>query len=392
MLALNVIVLAQVSSEVAPSISVDHTDGPAVDHIAFWAAGRLANDGAAASAYDRATLSAVQSAGLGFEYRGEMPWFYPPLTQIISQPFALLDPAWSLILWGVVGLLLFLIVGWRICPDPLALVAAGAAGPVFSALFTGQIGLFIAPIAGMCLLALMRDLEGQRAGGRIGGWMALLLLKPQVAFVIPLALAATGRWRAIWVAVAVGLAMIAASLAFQGAGGWIALAETLMGAPGYFMTGDAAEFFWARYANLYGAARANGLPVWPAAAAQGALVAASLICAVGAIRSAHAPPAAVAAIVAYACVLAAPRIYGFDLPLLVIGALFQTRAALQVGWGRGEATVFIVAFAVAEYGFLGRPHALALVAPLLITFAYWRYVIAGKALEARVSDGTTATR
>lgn len=374
MLALNVTVLAQVSGEAAPSIGIQHTEGPAVDHIAFWAAGRLANEGAAATAYDRSALAAVQSAGMGFDYRGEMPWFYPPLTQIMTQPFALLDLGWSLILWGAVGLSLFLIAAWRICPDPLALATAGAAGPVFAALFTGQLGLFVAAIAGISLLALMRDLEGRSTGGRMGAWMALLLLKPQTVFVLPAAMAMTGRWRAVMVAVAVGLALIAISVALQGTGGWIAFAETLTGVSDYFMTGDTAQFFWARYANIYGVARFNGLPFWPAVLAQGAMVAAALICAVKAMRSLIAPPAAIAAILAYACVVAAPRIYGYDLPLLVIGALFQTRAAMQVGWGRGEAAVFILAFAVAEFGFLGRPHALALLGPLLIGYAYWRYV------------------
>ena len=374
LLALNVMVLTQVARETAPSLGVQHTEGSAVDHIAFWAAGRLANDGAAAEAYDRAALTAVQATGLGFDYRGEMPWFYSPLTQILSQPFALLSPAWSLILWGAAGLAAFLYVAWRICPDPLALIAAAATGPVFSTLFTGQIGLFIAAILGLSLLSLTRDLAGRSGGARTGFWMALLLLKPQIALALPVTLAATGRWRAVLTAVLAGAALIAVSLALQGAEGWIAFATTLTGASDYFMTGGSAEFFWVRYANVYGAARANGVPLWPAALAQGVVIAAALAAAITAMRSRHAPPAAIAAIIAYACVAASPRIFGFDLPLLALGALFQARAAMQIGWGRGEAAVLILAAALAEFGFLGRPHVLALVAPLLIAFAYWRYI------------------
>ena len=37
--AFNVLLLNAISSTVAPSLLIDHESGPAVDHIAFWAAG-----------------------------------------------------------------------------------------------------------------------------------------------------------------------------------------------------------------------------------------------------------------------------------------------------------------------------------------------------------------
>lgn len=57
--AFNVLLLNAISSTVAPSLLIDHESGPAVDHIAFWAAGWLANHGDVAAAYDPVALAAV---------------------------------------------------------------------------------------------------------------------------------------------------------------------------------------------------------------------------------------------------------------------------------------------------------------------------------------------
>lgn len=379
-LLLNVLVLAEVSRGSAPSIAIQHTEGPAVDHVAFWSAGRIANQGAAAEAYDPAALTAVQSAGLGYDYRGEMLWFYHPLAQIMAQPFALLPPVWSLIVWNALGIAALLVVVWRIIPDPLALMLTTSAGPVFSVLYNGQIGLFIAAIAGMCLLSLVTDLAERDANGRrTGAWLALLLLKPPTVFAVPVAMAVAGRWRPILAAVALGLVLIAISALIQGVGGWTAFLQTLTGTSDYFMTGDKAPAFWPKYANLYGAARANGVGFWPAAIGQSALVIAGLALAIGALRAPAVEPAAVAAIIAYACVVSAPRVYGYDLPILLIGTAFQARAATRLGWGPGETGVLMVSFALVELGFLGRPHLAALAGPLLITYAFWRYVYSARA-------------
>ena len=118
-LSFNMLMLNAISATVAPSILIEHDSGLAVDHIAFWAAGALANQGDPAAAYDSVALAAAQSAGLGYEFRGGLPWFYSPLAQLMAQPFALLSPGWSLVVWNVLGLAAFGWAAWRIGRDPL---------------------------------------------------------------------------------------------------------------------------------------------------------------------------------------------------------------------------------------------------------------------------------
>lgn len=370
-LLFNVLLLNAVSRAMAPSLLVDHDSGPAVDHIAFWAAGWLANHGEAAAAYDPTALAAVQSAGLGYDYVGVMPWFYPPLAQIMAQPFACLSPAWSLIVWSTLGLAAFGLVAWRILPDPLSVTMA-AVFCAFSALFTGQIGPFIAAIAGLCLLAY------QRSGGG-GGWLALLLLKPQTVFAIPVAMAVAGHWRPIFTACLFGAAMIAASVVWLGVDVWLTFIGTFTGTVDLFLADPAGSVLWAKYASAYGVALHNGAPVWAAAMAQTLVSLSALAIAATALRRLG-PTDAVLAVIVYAAIIAAPRIFVYDLPLLAIGALFHARAALDRGWTWWEPPLFAAGLILMEIAFVTLPQAAGLVPPALMAAAYLRH-IAGQAIN-----------
>lgn len=364
-LMFNILLLNVISGAMAPSLLIEHDSGLAVDHIAFWAAGWLANHGDAAAAYDAATLAAVQSAGLGYEYLDIMPWFYPPLTQIMAQPFALLSPAWSLMAWGLAGLAAFACVAWRILPDPLAVIMAVTfAG--FAVLFNGQIGLFIAAIAGLCLLSY-------RGSGGGGGWLALLLMKPQVVFAIPVAMACAGHWRPILTACLVGAVLIALSALWLGVEVWLIFIGAFTGTVDFFLVDPAGDRLWLKYVSAYGVALHNGAPVWAAGTAQAVICVAALAVASSALRR-QGPTDAVLAIILYAAVIAAPRIFVYDLPLLAAGALFHARAALSRGWTWWEPPLFAIGIVLMEIAFVTAPQAAAPVAPALLIGAWSRHM------------------
>lgn len=363
-LVFNILLLNAVSYTMAPSLLIDHDSGPAVDHIAFWAAGWLANHGDAASAYDPATLAAVQSAALGYDYLGVMPWFYPPLAQIMAQPFAYLSIAWSLMVWGTLGLAAFIYVAWRILPDPLAvMMAVTFCG--FSALFNGQIGLFIAAIAGLCLLSY------RKSGG--GGWLALLLLKPQTVLAIPVTMAFAGHWRPILTACLVGAFLFAASAVWLGVDVWLAFVSTFTGTVDFFLVDPASIDLWSKYVSAYGVALHNGAPIWAAALAQAVVSVAALGIATIVLRR-QGPKDVALAIILYAAIIAAPRIFVYDLPLLAVGALFHARAAISRGWAWWEPPLFAAGFLLMEIAFVTAPQAAGLVAPALLVSAYLRHV------------------
>lgn len=364
-LVVNIVVLIAISRVVAPSLLIEHDSGLAVDHIAFWAAGVLANQGIPAAAYDPVALTAVQRAGLGYEYIGGMNWFYPPLAQILTQPFAYFSLAWSFILWNTVGLAAYIFVAWRVWPDLLAVLVAATSG-VFVAMVSGQIGLFIAAISGLCLLSLQRGEGG-------GGWLALLLLKPQTVFAIPVALALAGRWRPIVVACLVGGVLIVASAMWLGVEVWVTFLGTLAGTAEFFMVDPTASVLWDRYVSAYGVALYHGAPVWLATMLH-AIVALVALAAAGVALRRLGPTNAAMAIILYAAVVSAPRIYTYDLPLLGVAALFHARAACEEGWIRWEPPFFAAAFLLIEIAYIAYFQAAALIGPLLLIGACARHV------------------
>ena len=120
--------------------------------------------------------------------------------------------------------------------------------------------------------------------------------------------------------------------------------------------------------------RANDVPAEAALAAQGALSALTLWLTWRAFRAPDVDPNAAAALLAYACILVAPRSYSFDMPILAIGALFHARAAIARGWAWWEAAALAAAFALSEAGYFGPQRFFAPIAPLLFAAAWARHV------------------
>ena len=120
----------------------------------------------------------------------------PPPLAWLAVPFAPLPFRLAYWLWSLL-LLLALVLTWRLAAPGhgrvrlIYLVAAIGWLPVIYGLTLGQPVLFIAAgVAGCCAL-LLRDRP--LAAGAV---LAVLVLKPQVAFLVPAALLVTGRWRA----------------------------------------------------------------------------------------------------------------------------------------------------------------------------------------------------
>ncbi len=140
-----------------------------------------------------------------------LAWLAVPFTPL---PFRLAYWVWSLLL------LIALVLAWQLAAPGQGRVRliylAAAIGwlPVIYGLSLGQpVLLVVAGVAG-CYALLLRD-----RGLAAGAVLAVLVLKPQVAFLVPAVLLVTGRWRA-FSAAAVVLALLAILSALAlGAGG-----------------------------------------------------------------------------------------------------------------------------------------------------------------------------
>lgn len=180
------------------------------DFSVFWASGRMAGEGHALLAYDwpathRFLLAAGQADGC------TMPLFYPPSFLLWLIPFGAAPYAWAAAAWVAFTLTGFLAAVRLATPRPQALLMALAAPATLACLAVGQNGLLTAAlaVAGLALLDRRPILAGLLLG--------LLAYKPQFGLMLPVALLASGRWKAVaGAAASLAAGAVAAGLAF----GW----------------------------------------------------------------------------------------------------------------------------------------------------------------------------
>jgi hypothetical protein len=156
--------------------------------------------------------------------------YTPPLAWLVA-PFALLPFPAAIALWTV-GLVIAVVVTWWICapgtrwPARVAhLAIAFAVTPVAFGLLLGQVVVVVAAIVG-CAWWLLRHQRPFTAGMVL----ALIALKPQLAFLVPFALLAGGHRRAFAGWVTGSGAILAVCLTTLGIDGLSAYASRLVAA------------------------------------------------------------------------------------------------------------------------------------------------------------------
>lgn len=123
---------------------------------------------------------------------GPMPphnWSYPPSLFLFIWPLGFLSYTASLALWSVAGLAAYLGAAASHDRSPRFLILVAAAPPIAVNLFSGQTGFFTAAI----LILFFRFLDKRPVVA--GVLLALMICKPHLAVLFPLALAVSGRWR-----------------------------------------------------------------------------------------------------------------------------------------------------------------------------------------------------
>jgi hypothetical protein len=186
----------------------------------YYAAARLGLTHGWSGLYDL-QLQQEQLQAIGSQIRvAELARYVspPPLAWLVV-PFTLLPFQWAYVVWSAV-LVLALALTWFLASPGrgrsrvLYLVAAVGWLPVIYGLQLGQPGMLIALGLAACYALLQRDREV--AAGAILG---VMVLKPQLAILVPAALLVTGRWRAFASATAVLAILVAMSALALGAGG-----------------------------------------------------------------------------------------------------------------------------------------------------------------------------
>jgi hypothetical protein len=305
------------------------------DFSNVYAAGTYVLEGNAIAPFDPPQQYAREQAlfGKATPFYG---WHYPPYFLFVATALAEMPYPLALMVWQAVTLALYLLMIWLIIAQPRQAVATGdlfllalAFPAVLINVGHGQNGFLTAALMGGALVALPR--RPALAGVLFG----LLIYKPQFGVLIPLALLAGARWRAVAAAVAtVALLTLVTTIVF-GPQVWPAfLASTEYSRTVVLEQGDTG---WQKIQSLFSWARMWGAPVPVAYALQGVLSAALGVAIVRLWRSA-APQALKAAALCLAAILATPYTLDYDMMVLAPAIAFFAADALVRGFGPWEKT------------------------------------------------------
>lgn len=197
----------------------DHlTNGPdgrpfGDDFINYWAAPFLALHARAAEIYDIHAFHAFQQTIAGPTLSG-YHYSYPPVMLLLSAPFALIPYVPSLFVWLSTGWYAFYRALKLAVPGQGALLLALATPAVFINAVGGQNGTWTAALLGGGLSLIER--RPYIAGMLFG----LMVYKPHLGILLPIALVAGRMWRTLAAAAATASALIAVSVLAFGTELW----------------------------------------------------------------------------------------------------------------------------------------------------------------------------
>jgi hypothetical protein len=278
----------------------------AVDFLSFWAAGHLVTLGRAASAYDVIAHRLLEM--MVAPIRGMLPFPYPPPFLLLVAPFGRM-PYWAgFSTWVAVTYAGFVAsaawIGGR-KKLPFALSFPG----VLPNFMIGQNGFLTASIFMFGSKMLER---APFFGGAIFG---LLVIKPQLALVLPFAFVAGREWKAILGGIVSSVAALILAWVIFGTDVYRGFLGIL---PFYTQAIGAARWPWNELASPFASLRFLGVPQTAALTIHGviALTAIALACRAWWLKLDER-----VAILACATMLVPPYIFTYDSLLLVLPLL-----------------------------------------------------------------------
>jgi hypothetical protein len=321
-----------------------------MDFVSYWAAARLAGAGDPAGAYDIALHRSVELGAIPLA--GALPFAYPPCFLVVLAPFGLLSYPAAAADWVLLTFAAYCVAMRRWAPALPWLALSFP--PLLVNVITGQAGLLTAAlfVGGMALLP-----KRPLAAGLLLG---LMVVKPQLGLVLPLALLAGREWRAVAGAAISSIGLVLLSLILFGWAPWQAWLDQAG-----FIAAIASEGLagWHRMASVYGALRLAGLAAGPAWLAHG-LVALAAAAAAGLVWFRGGDLGERAGALACATALASPYLFVYDTLILVVPFLWLVgRGRYLPLAGLAWAILFLAMLQVA--GWSGGPN-LAPLAPFIL--------------------------
>jgi hypothetical protein len=293
------------------------------DFSSFYAAGRLADAGTPALAYDQTAhrIAEQQTAQADTPY---IYFYYPPTFMLLCAAFARLPYLLAFVAFQLATLVGCLLVVRAILRETrwTAILPLIAFPPAFWAMGLGQNAFLTAALFGAAMLVI--DRRPVMAGLLLGA----ICYKPHFGLLIPVALVAGGHWRAFAAAGLSALALCGLSVLLFGWETWHAYLTAFAGSRTVYASGtlDLAAFV-----SPFGAARSLGMAPGPAYVIQlGATLIAALAVAIVWHRRLTLPVRA--AILAAATPVAIPVALVYDLVLSATGMAWLVRVGCEQGF------------------------------------------------------------
>ncbi len=282
-----------------------------MDFISFWAAGKLSLAGNPLAAYDIVAHRQVELT-VG-RFNELMPFPYPPPFLLFVTPLGLLPYGASAIAWLVGTFALYVMAARQHSPSAGRLAAAFP--PVLVNGMIGQNGLF----TGAIFIFGMRLLERRPVWA--GLLLGCLIIKPQLATLVPLAFVAGGHWRAFFGAAASSLGLLLIALLIFGSDSYIAFAKLM---PLYASIASDGLVGWHKMASVYASMRLAGATAGIAWGGQ-IIIGGAAGWTVWRVWRSDVEIGAKSAVLAAATVLISPYIYLYDTVFLLLPFLWLIR-------------------------------------------------------------------
>ena len=195
-----VLVIMSVHGERLFSLPPSLAEASKEDLPAFWMAGRMALEGAAAKAYDPAIFQAALPPP-----NDTLLWLNPPHFLLLTAPLGLLSYGAAKAVMLVLTFAALAGVAKLAARGPLSYIAIALSPAAYASLLVLQLAPFI-------VLGLIFSLTQAKARPLLSGFvLALLTVKPQYGLLVPVFLAAAGCWRAFGAAAFFTLLLMALS-------------------------------------------------------------------------------------------------------------------------------------------------------------------------------------
>jgi hypothetical protein len=301
------------------------------DHLSLWSAGKMAAEGRPSQAYDWQAHAARMGEAMERTPHSPLQFSYPPPFLLVLSPLSSLPFAASFVLFGLLTLIPFALLSWRIMGRPEAALWMLATVPPFWNFVVGQTGALAATLlaSGLLLLPARPLLAGAMFG--------LLAFKPHLGILVPVALLASGHYRTIASAAVTASAVSLASLFAYGTQPWLAFAASLSKFGAFALADSNATAY--KMQSLFGLLRTFAVPAQIALTAQ-ALFACAMVALTWWLwrrpdtqgRSHDLK----AGILLASAVLVSPYAFHYDLTMLTLAQAFMLRHAFATSAANTE--------------------------------------------------------